>query len=663
MRGLADRRPSYSRLLAARPRSGRSGPSTLAALACLAFALALPTDLAADDTWNPFAERDAAARKRAKPQPPASDRPYLPPMPGSPGRWRPGPGAAAPPGQGYGNEPPPTSASPPPTYGNAPGQYGAPPPAGAGSAPAAVPRVQRGDLAPVTTGNGTGLGAESWQGVDVATVEQLVAPLKVPNRSLTLDKLWRSLLTGPAAAGEDPRFAAIRAEALYQSGRLEAAAAALKPAASRTASKDAALITALSARIDLARRNTATGCQAAKHATQARANLPRALRGEIIAMAGYCAIISGSKDAGPLSAGLARREGYNDPFVLALLEIIGRPTQSEPSYPERIEPLGGLLLEQARLIWRPEIVSRATPPLLAMLSGNGMRDTAFRLTAAEEAASRNVISDEDLAAAYKAHPFKPEELADPFTPGIAPAVRRALLYQVAHRNRTPLQRTRVIRALVDDARRHELTLPILRLIKPLVDDLPRAPEIGWFAETAIEAQLAAGDHAAANAWTIFAAALDQNASGTMEHWRTLIAISEPAGPRSQPANLSSLESLAVRGRFTPEMLHRLATVLDALDYNIPIPLWEAASKSPQPRTGYLPPTGVLSQLQDAAKRKQTARLILLAMRALGSDGATSAHMIALGDTIRALKRGGFEAEARRIAFEAVFESWPRTQAP
>ena len=34
-------------------------------------------------------------------------------------------------------------------------------------------------------------------------------------------------------------------------------------------------------------------------------------------------------------------------------------------------------------------------------------------------------------------------------------------------------------------------------------------------------------------------------------------------------------------------------------------------------------------------------------------------MIALGDAIRALKRAGLEADARRLGFEALFAGWPR----
>jgi hypothetical protein len=51
--------------------------------------------------------------------------------------------------------------------------------------------------------------------------------------------------------------------------------------------------------------------------------------------------------------------------------------------------------------------------------------------------------------------------------------------------------------------------------------------------------------------------------------------------------------------------------------------------------------------------------VLLAMKTLGPNGAERAHMIALGDSIRALKRAGLEADARNLGFEALFASWPR----
>ena len=106
-------------------------------------------------------------------------------------------------------------------------------------------------------------------------------------------------------------------------------------------------------------------------------------------------------------------------------------------------------------------------------------------------------------------------------------------------------------------------------------------------------------------------------------------------------------------------MHRLITVLDALEYDIPIPLWEAASRSPQPSKGYLPETGLLAHLKTATGEKKYGLAVLLTLRALGPDGAEGAHIIALGDSIRALKTIGLERDARRLALEALFASWPR----
>jgi hypothetical protein len=69
---------------------------------------------------------------------------------------------------------------------------------------------------------------------------------------------------------------------------------------------------------------------------------------------------------------------------------------------------------------------------------------------------------------------------------------------------------------------------------------------------------------------------------------------------------------------------------------------------------------VLSELAEASKAKQFGRTVLLAMRTIGPAGADSAHMIALGDSIRALKRAGLETDARQLGLEALFGDWPRS---
>jgi hypothetical protein len=141
------------------------------------------------------------------------------------------------------------------------------------------------------------------------------------------------------------------------------------------------------------------------------------------------------------------------------------------------------------------------------------------------------------------------------------------------------------------------------------------------------------------------------------NWQLLLAVTDPLGPRAEPALREGVQ-LAMQGGLPPALLHRLVTVLDALDYDVPIPLWDEASKMPQPGDGDLPATGALTSLKQAADAGEVGRTVLMTAAVLGPNGAKGAHLIALGDSLRALKRIGLDAEARRLGFEALYPHWP-----
>ena len=147
--------------------------------------------------------------------------------------------------------------------------------------------------------------------------------------------------------------------------------------------------------------------------------------------------------------------------------------------------------------------------------------------------------------------------------------------------------------------------------------------------------------------------------GGPQHWLALCELADPGRREGRLPSLAAVEDLAQRGRLNADSLHRLATVLDALDIEVPIALWDAANRAPQPAGGYLPETGVLADLAQAAKRKEVGRTILLAMRSLGPDGPAGANILALGDTVRAFRAVGLEADARGLALEALIAVWPR----
>lgn len=601
----------------------------------------------AEDSWKPFAEKDAAVRRG---RPPSQPEPTRQPEPGLNG---------APPAPPAYADQTPAWARPPATaaFGPAPG-----------TSPARPNTIESSELAPVMSPDGSGLPLDLWNGLDLTTVEQLLARLEIPPRSAAVHNLWSRLLqadaTAPGNAGA--KFQALRAEAYQRSGLLKEEIAALTKA---TATSADPVLSALKGRAAISVGDSAGGCSAIKDAGGRKAELPKRLKGEIIILAGYCAALGGNHAAAGLAADLAREEGVDAPLALAALDAIAAGPEAAKkqklALPKRIDATDYRLIELTAPQDLGTLLEKADPSLLSVLVSGEAVPSKLRLASAEAAARINVITPERLAEVYRSLDLPQGEGVDPMAAKSDPLTRRAQLFRAAEIERTPQRKTRLLRAVLDDGRRYGLYLPLLRITAGAIEALQPQVEIGWFAETAVEAMIAAGRYDEARKWVAFGQGLDRSApamgGSSLQHWLALIDIADPANRGAQRgANLESLERLALAGRFAPELLHRLATVLDALDYQVPLPLWEAASRTPQPNTGHLPETGVLTELQDASKKKEFARTVLLVLRTLGPEGAEGAHMIALGDAVRALKRANLEPDARRLAFEALFAGWPRS---
>ncbi|MEI9901995.1 MAG: hypothetical protein WDN31_19930 [Hyphomicrobium sp.] len=115
--------------------------------------------------------------------------------------------------------------------------------------------------------------------------------------------------------------------------------------------------------------------------------------------------------------------------------------------------------------------------------------------------------------------------------------------------------------------------------------------------------------------------LPQRSGGEQpNHWLALVDIAQGGNAADREADLQYVEGTRRARPPRPTLQHRLASVLDALDYNVPIPLWEAASRTPQ-TGGRLPagdgrPVGAA----DASKKQQFGRTVLIAMKALRPHG-------------------------------------------
>ncbi len=516
--------------------------------------------------------------------------------------------------------------------------------------------VDRMELAPVMADDGSGLPFELWSGLDVKTLETLISELEIPPRSPTLHGLWLRLImsnVSPPTGGEtDQHFMALRLEILYRSGLLDEASRVL----SKMPTGDP-LVATLAARNEIGTGEKVRGCVTVRNGGPLTGNAPRSIKGLAALISGYCAAVDGDTAGAGLAAELAREEGLQDAGGIAALDAMAIGARPNIPAKQRIPLLDYRLIEAAgEKIDTSVLLNHAAPSLLAALARDPNTQPALKLATAEAAARFNAITPDYLARIYRqqAAALQAPSGADPA------GLNRAQLFVAAEAERIPLRKARLIRSYLDESSRAGLYLTALRMIAPTSHDIAATPEVAEFSETGIEVALAAGNYQRAKSWARFASAVGGAGSGDLSHWLALIDIADSDATSDRGASLAYIEDLAVRGRLDATLLHRLATVLDALEYNVPIPLWEAASRTPQPSGGFLPETGVLSQLQDAAKKREFGRTVLLTMKALGPNGAEGANMIALGDSIRALKRAGLEGDARKLGFEALFASWPRT---
>lgn len=523
--------------------------------------------------------------------------------------------------------------------------------------PPAFEETQRGvekeELDPVMAADGSGLPHELWNGLSAEQFAQSVAALELPPRSPVLHALWKRLIgsdTVPVSGTDSTRFTALRAEALEQTGLVDEVTAVL---ARDPASGTDPLLMALTARNEIGLGNPDRGCEIGKRLLPLQAKLPKPVQGDVILINGFCAATHDDLVGAGIQAGLLRELDLGGAGADLLDAVAGElkpelPKEAKLSLLDyRIAALGGAPDVQS-------LVRIASPALLGGLTRDPHAAADLKLAAGEAAAKLNVISAQDLAALYRADGAGSD----------AGTLERARLFKAALAERSPLKKARLIQAFIDEAQKAGLSWPALQLMEQPLQSLAPAPEIGWFAEAAVEIHLAAGSYEAARTWARVSDVPGAASDGAqpLAHWIALADIADPAKDPASANSLAALASMDVSARFEPALLHRLIAVLDALGMPAPAPLWDLANRSAQPASGHLPDTGVLSQLADASQKKQFGRTVLLAMRTIGPEGPQGAHMIALGDALRALNRAGLKAEARQMALEGLLFAWPRSVA-
>ena len=509
----------------------------------------------------------------------------------------------------------------------------------------------------------SGFGDGFWQGVTAAEAAPLMAKIELPLRSPALAGLWRrAMLTDEEPSGGAPgQFLAARLDGLYRAGLLRDAAGLI----ARSPKTADAQQLAATARVLLGLGDDAKACAAVKAIPLSGGPLKGRSRNDALLMVAYCAARDKQANHASLAAEVLRDQNFSEPLALAVLDSLAESKTPKLPHTDNLTLIDYKFLGLLGPVPAERFLPRAAPDLIVAVSNDATAEPGARLAAAEAAVRMNAIDDADLAAGYRAAPFQPPQLAEPgqALAALSPQMQRALLFQAAEKEASPQRKTQLVRQFLDSARHDAFLTPAARLAGPLLDAVRPKPDLASLSEPAIETLLAAGKYDHAVGWTL----LNGNSAGpggnAMLHWLALIDIADAEGHVPHGSAMKYAEDLAAGGAFSPVMLVRLATVLDALHYELPQPISQGAQSAQgslsKSDLGHPPDAALVSKLQDAAKRKSLGLTVLYVLAAVGPGQATSIHPVALNEAIKALLAAGLEADARKVSFEALFEAWPR----
>ncbi|MBK1638633.1 hypothetical protein CKO24_06135 [Rhodothalassium salexigens DSM 2132] len=544
-----------------------------------------------------------------------------------------------------------------------------------------------------TLGPQDALPPDLWHGSDPEVAAALLAALPHRLRSQGVRHLWRQLLLSPAlspAAGRIPDGLRLRLEKLTAAGRVDdvlALSDAIPPGA-MTADlahlrADALLV---GGRLD-------DGCALARDAARETGEA------RWLKMLALCEALAGNRSAAYLQISLLEESGEAGRLFPALIDRLlargegldvntgpetGLGTGLALDTVERVDPILYAAFLAADVA-PPAEAARAAPPLvLGELAVNALMAPPARLAVAEQAARMGLIGGGRLAALFDAMAFTDADLGtadavlddpaainglgSPENPPLDGMMIDALLFAKARRAQDPTTRLAFLDLLFDRAVTRGYAQVMAVAVAPLLDTVMPTDDLVGHAGLVGRVHLITGQMDAARRWYAKAAAM-ATAPGRSDDSRAaaghalraltpLMLIAEGPAMADYDAALARwAEDSAVHA---PERLQAGLVLLDALDGRVPAAAWSralqaaaAAGPGGEAPVYAAPNPAVWRQLLIAAGTDRLGETVAAALALVGDAGATRTDPAALSAAVGALADAGFEAAARRLAFEAL----------
>lgn len=495
-----------------------------------------------------------------------------------------------------------------------------------------------------------------WRGLSFDTLRDRLLKVDGNGGSLVLDDLLVQavLADSPVDGAQDVQMRdLLKMVVLYRMGRIAELTALLQrggPAAESLPGQ-VFLARALLAGGDLQR-----ACAAIARFPISDPNVPQELMSEALLTSALCAADRKDLHNAGLMMDLARDRGIKASIAFTVIEYLISGTKPRLQLPDRLGVSDYLFLRLTGAPAPAKVVDMADAALVYLLAHDAALSGALRAEALERAARSGGIAGEELARFYAEIAGK----AGGAGAGRSDGETRALLLDAAARGGEAQNRARIIDTLLTNVRKVRLAESFGPLLAPYVRELRPSSELAWFAPRAVEVALLAHDQQLLESWLLFAKEAGREAYAAAE-WLPLAQLIQP-----DLVSLDDGSEMALRmangRRLEGDLLHLLASVLDAMAVNVPIPLWNEAGKHPQPNRGVLPPSGQLSNLKQARDDGRAGEALLLSLEAVGATAPDELHLLALGDIVRSLHKSGFEREAAWFGFEALYRRWPTGQA-
>lgn len=506
-----------------------------------------------------------------------------------------------------------------------------------------------------------GLERSMWQGTPAVVVAHLMRQLPDGAASLAMREVLRRLLLTSAIPpsrreGDDSvNLGALRVERLQMLGFLGSASALMELAPQRLG--DDTLLR-LHANNLLMRGDVGAACAESQ---REEVRLEDQYWQRLLI---FCQVIEGKTEEASLGASLLAESGEAvDPVFVSLVDgLLGRdePKIDQVSAPT---PLLLAMMQHAELPMPADLLSTASPPLLAIIAGMPDADLDLRLAAAENALQFGAMTPEGLAKLYASAPFSGDDLENAFS--IAESARsprgRALLFQAATAQTVPTARAEVLQKALAQAREEGVYPLSLRLYRSMLEAITPSAELSWFAADAAHALYALDRADLASLWAAglrFEIGRDATAKAAADGLWVVASLSQRQGGAQEAVGTLADWRAAVSARspeMAPHFLQQAAALFAAQGVVVEGLRWRDILGDFKRQTVAIPDHSYRAALFEAASEMRVGETILLASIIVGLDRVGQLEMGVLHDVVTAMQKIGLADEARALVMEAAVE--------